>query len=233
MAKFSRLALRGGCFVIGVLCVYALWRLGGSGPAVLVSSQDTGQMIVIELDRCVLTLYEDGQKVKTYVVAVGDGETPSPIGAFRVIGKYRNWGSGFGSRFIRLDVPWGRYGIHGTNKPGSIGSAVSHGCIRMYNRDVEELYDRVKLGTPVLMLEGNMTGVGGRLLPLRPGDRNAHVLQVQLRLKNLGYYQGALDGIFGEGLRRAVLAYRRDRGLPESDRVDWALYKSLGITVFE
>jgi lipoprotein-anchoring transpeptidase ErfK/SrfK len=44
------------------------------------------------------------------------------------------------------------YRIHGTNEPWTIGHAVSNGCIRMVNREVEELYDRVHIGTPVVVL---------------------------------------------------------------------------------
>lgn len=43
------------------------------------------------------------------------------------------------------------YAIHGTNNPGSIGRFVSHGCIRMHNRDVMDLYRRVSIGTPVIV----------------------------------------------------------------------------------
>jgi lipoprotein-anchoring transpeptidase ErfK/SrfK len=42
----------------------------------------------------------------------------------------------------------GQYAIHGTNNEGSIGHFVSHGCIRMHNADIEDLYNRVMLGTP-------------------------------------------------------------------------------------
>ena len=45
----------------------------------------------------------------------------------------------------------GDYAIHGTNNPGSIGGFVSYGCIRMYNQDVTDLYNRVSVGTPVLV----------------------------------------------------------------------------------
>jgi lipoprotein-anchoring transpeptidase ErfK/SrfK len=41
------------------------------------------------------------------------------------------------------------YGIHGTNRPKSIGKAASHGCIRMRNQDVEDLFERVEVGDPV------------------------------------------------------------------------------------
>jgi lipoprotein-anchoring transpeptidase ErfK/SrfK len=46
----------------------------------------------------------------------------------------------------------GQYAIHGTNNPGSIGGFVSHGCIRMYNQDIMDLYARVSVGTEVVVL---------------------------------------------------------------------------------
>jgi lipoprotein-anchoring transpeptidase ErfK/SrfK len=46
----------------------------------------------------------------------------------------------------------GQYAIHGTNNPGSVGRFVSHGCIRMYNQDIMDLYARVSVGTPVVVL---------------------------------------------------------------------------------
>jgi len=46
----------------------------------------------------------------------------------------------------------GNYAIHGTNRPGSIGRAVSYGCIRMANRDIEDLFQRVGVRTPVVAL---------------------------------------------------------------------------------
>jgi lipoprotein-anchoring transpeptidase ErfK/SrfK len=45
----------------------------------------------------------------------------------------------------------GEYAIHGTNQPGSIGHFVSYGCIRMYNEDIKDLYDRVSVGTLVVV----------------------------------------------------------------------------------
>jgi lipoprotein-anchoring transpeptidase ErfK/SrfK len=45
----------------------------------------------------------------------------------------------------------GEYAIHGTDNPASIGGFVSHGCIRMYNRDIQELYRLVQVGTPVIV----------------------------------------------------------------------------------
>jgi lipoprotein-anchoring transpeptidase ErfK/SrfK len=50
-----------------------------------------------------------------------------------------------------LTLRGGEYAIHGTNRPASIGGFVSHGCIRMYNSDIQELYRLVSVGTPVLV----------------------------------------------------------------------------------
>jgi lipoprotein-anchoring transpeptidase ErfK/SrfK len=50
-----------------------------------------------------------------------------------------------------LTLSGGQYAIHGTNDPSSIGGFVSYGCIRMYNQDITDLYQRVNFGTPVLV----------------------------------------------------------------------------------
>ena len=50
-----------------------------------------------------------------------------------------------------LTLSGGQYAIHGTNNPGSIGGFVSYGCIRMYNADITDLYDRGNVGTPVIV----------------------------------------------------------------------------------
>ncbi len=51
-----------------------------------------------------------------------------------------------------LTLAGGEYAIHGTNAPGSVGHFVSYGCIRMYNRDITDLFDRVEVGTPVVVM---------------------------------------------------------------------------------
>ena len=50
-----------------------------------------------------------------------------------------------------LTLIGGKYAIHGTNTPGSVGHFVSHGCIRMYNADITDLYQRVAVGTTVVV----------------------------------------------------------------------------------
>jgi lipoprotein-anchoring transpeptidase ErfK/SrfK len=50
-----------------------------------------------------------------------------------------------------LTLSGGEYAIHGTNKPGSIGGFVSYGCIRMHNQDISDLFERVTVGTQVIV----------------------------------------------------------------------------------
>jgi lipoprotein-anchoring transpeptidase ErfK/SrfK len=59
-------------------------------------------------------------------------------------------GNPMGARAIGLG-PNGQYAIHGTNLPGSVGTAASYGCFRMHNADVIDLYERVRIGTPVVV----------------------------------------------------------------------------------
>ncbi|MGJ7919082.1 L,D-transpeptidase family protein [Neobacillus sp. LXY-4] len=94
-----------------------------------------------------LRLLKDGVLQKQYPIAVGRILHNTPTGNFIIINKAPNPGGPFGTMWMSLSKE--HYGIHGTNDPSSIGKAVSKGCIRMYNRDVEELARIVPIGTPV------------------------------------------------------------------------------------
>lgn len=96
----------------------------------------------------ILTLFSNNQKIKSYKVATGKPKTPSPTGLWKII-KKGLWGGVFGGFFMRLNVPTGIYGIHGTNKPWSVGKSVSNGCIRMYESDIKELYSILPINTSV------------------------------------------------------------------------------------
>ncbi len=98
-----------------------------------------------------LYLVSGRQADRIYPVAVGKPETPTPHGTYRIINKIVNPGGGLGTRWMGLDIPDGPYGIHGTFNPESIGKAISNGCIRMYNHDVEELFSLVHIGTTVVI----------------------------------------------------------------------------------
>ncbi|HOP91989.1 L,D-transpeptidase [Acetivibrio thermocellus] len=103
--------------------------------------------IIVSIAAKTLSLYRDGRLVKSYPVATGKPTTPTPRGTFTIINKQVNPGGPFGTRWMGLSQP--HYGIHGTNNPASIGTAASNGCIRMYNEDVNELFNLVSVGTPV------------------------------------------------------------------------------------
>lgn len=190
--------------------------------------------ILIEVDKKRLSVIDlsTNRTIKSYVVATGKPETPTPLGTFKVIEKAK-WGGGFGSRWIGLDVPWGKYGIHGTNKPGSIGFNASAGCVRMRNTDIEELYDIVDFNTTVAIISGDYGPFGNGFRNLRPGDRGADVMEVQKRLKLKGYYTGALDGVYGEGMKHALIQYLKDNNLELTDTIGHQIYEELDIILMD
>ena len=190
--------------------------------------------ILIEIDSKLLYLIDTdtNEVVKKYVVATGKSETPTPIGSFKIVQKGL-WGEGFGTRWMGLNVPWGKYGIHGTNKPQSIGLNASHGCIRMNNRDAEELYSIVKIGTSVAIVGGPYGPFNHGFRVLKPGDRGADVQEVQKRLKQLGYYTGSIDGIYGNAMKEAIKKFYSDNKMPISDRIGYDVYKKLNIVLMD
>src|SRR5437016_2771401 len=116
--------------------------------------------IVVSIPDRKLALVEDGRVVKIYRTAVGAAATPSPAGTYTILQRVKNpaWYSGdtvvaagknnpVGTRWLGLSRK--SYGIHGTNNPRSIGRRASHGCIRMRNSDVEDLFNRVSVGDRV------------------------------------------------------------------------------------
>lgn len=138
-----------------LLAVLAIAAQGGA--------QGGARTLVISLADHKLAVVEDGRTVKVYPIAVGKPGTPSPIGSFQVISRVvkPTWycpkqivrpgpANPLGTRWMGLSVKG--YGIHGTNAPDSIGTSASHGCVRMQNRDVEELFDLVEVGDTVDMV---------------------------------------------------------------------------------
>jgi hypothetical protein len=104
-----------------------------------------------------LAVIENGMVLAYFPVAVGSAVSPSPTGEFQIVSRVANptyFHNGVvmmagrdnpvGTRWMGLNVKG--YGIHGTNAPGSVGHATSHGCIRLRNRDVERLYSMLRVG---------------------------------------------------------------------------------------
>lgn len=121
--------------------------------------------IAVDKSQNILTLKADGNVFKTYRVATGKNSS-TPVGTFKIITKiidppwYPPQGkvipSGdpknvLGTRWLGISKP--SYGIHGTIDPASIGKAVTEGCVRMKNAEVEELYSIVPEGTEVVIVD--------------------------------------------------------------------------------
>ena len=106
--------------------------------------------IVVNITSKTLSVYREGRLYAEYPVATGKPETPTPTGTFTVINKQLDPGGPYGTRWLGLSKRG--YGIHGTNNPASIGTAASNGCIRMYNEDIERLFDITNTGTVVRIL---------------------------------------------------------------------------------
>ena len=120
-------------------------------------------------------LYKGKEVVQTFPIAVGanggqkervgDSRTPTGIFTVQQIQNARSWtydfGDGrgptpgaYGPWFIRLKTPgWSGIGIHGTHAPGSIGTRITQGCVRMHNKDLEELKRLVYPGMKVRISE--------------------------------------------------------------------------------
>jgi L,D-transpeptidase ErfK/SrfK len=116
--------------------------------------------VVVSIPDRKLALIENDQIVRIYPVAVGAAVSPSPVGTFSIVNRVSNptyyktgkvVGPGsanpVGTRWIGLSAKG--YGIHGTDAPASIGFAKSHGCIRLRNRDIEQLFELVRAGDVV------------------------------------------------------------------------------------
>ncbi len=187
-------------------------------------------LISIDLAKHRLTLFAGEKIIADYPIAVGKSKTPSPLGEWRVVHKSQNWGGGFGTRWMGLNVPWGIYGIHGTNKPGSIGNNASHGCIRMLNKDVEKLFPQVPVGTTVKIVEnGKMFPRNLQPVPLKLNDSGQKVVYVQSRLKELRIEFDRADGRYGRMTELAVKYFQVWHDLPPNGRVDKTTYKAMGL----
>ena len=117
--------------------------------------------VSIDLAERELVLLDGDEPVWTTATAIGDADHPTPTGRFYVTDKLEtgNPGGAYGPYALGLSARSevltefaggdGQIGIHGTNVPGSIGRAASHGCLRIDNALVTQLADLLPLGTPV------------------------------------------------------------------------------------
>jgi len=137
-----------------------------------VTNSKLGRAILVDLSQRKLRLYDHSKLIKKVGIAVGMPRYPTPRGKFKIIAKnphpaWRNPGSGWaanmpayippgptnplGLRALYLNAPGIR--IHGTSKTWSIGTAASHGCMRVANSQIVKLYPLVPVGTPVFIIK--------------------------------------------------------------------------------
>ncbi|MBD2004610.1 MULTISPECIES: L,D-transpeptidase [Cyanophyceae] len=127
----------------------------------------TDTQLVIKLSDRKVYVYRDKQVKGSYPIAVGKAGWETPTGTFKVIAMQRNpsWEHPWSGKVIPpgADNPLGArwigfwtdgknfIGFHGTPQEQLVGQAVSHGCIRMRNKDILALYAQVAIGTPVVV----------------------------------------------------------------------------------
>ncbi|MFN6460504.1 MAG: L,D-transpeptidase [Nostoc sp. DedVER02] len=113
-------------------------------------------------------VYHKKQVLKSFPIAIGKPAWETPLGNYRVIYKkkdpiFKNFKTGhiimpgannpLGKRVIVFKIyKTSHLAFHGTNQEKLIGQAISHGCIRIFNKDVIALYELVNIGTPVTVL---------------------------------------------------------------------------------
>lgn len=135
------------------------------------TSASIGPVIVIRRASNLLTLYTGMRYVRQFHVATGQAAYPTPLGEFQIKVMWKNpwwypppdpWAAGekptppgpgnpLGTRWMGLSAPG--VGIHGTPNSASIGYSLSHGCIRMLIPQAEWLFDHVRIGTPVYIVQ--------------------------------------------------------------------------------
>lgn len=188
--------------------------------------------IFIDLVDNKLSLFQNGSIYKEYNIASGKPDTPSPTGIWKIVEK-DDWGEGFGGSWMGLNVPWGTFGIHGTGSPWSIGSHASHGCIRMFSESAAELYSVVPVGTTVVISKGPYTPFGKNPRVMIPGDKGSDIFAVQMKLKKLGFYNGRIDGVYGEGLKNSYFNFQKSKGGSPHNEITIYDLKTMGIWPFE
>jgi hypothetical protein len=119
--------------------------------------------IEVHLGSFNLKVYNGDKLIMNTAIGVATAASPTPGGLFYTIeliqppdpngpyGPYAYGLSGYSNVYTSFGGGPGRLGLHGTNSPGSIGSRVSHGCIRLRNQDITTLAKSLPLGVPVLV----------------------------------------------------------------------------------
>jgi L,D-transpeptidase ErfK/SrfK len=137
---------------------------------ILPNTSEQNIYLLLILKQRKLYVYQNNILQASYPVAIGKRGWETPTGKFTVINMVENpdWENPFNSSKeiipSGLQNPLGErwigfwtdgkdeIGFHGTYKRDSVGKAISHGCVRMYNEDVKKLYTILKIGTPIVIV---------------------------------------------------------------------------------
>lgn len=117
--------------------------------------------------------------------------------------------------------------VHGVNKPWSIGTRASGGCVRMLNADVERLWDLVPEGTPVTIV--GVTPQATWDTPIQPNASGWNIPVLQWALRRVGFDAGRADGRMGQQTMEAVAEAQRQWGLPAVSAATPDLFRALGL----
>ena len=162
------LQVRGVKVVAGVRWVKVLLPVRPNGRTGWIRASDMvfrpiDLRIDVDLSDRTLKLFRKGKRIRTFRVAVGTPENPTPTGRFAIaeviptgdpkafLGPIVMPITGFSETLNEYAGGNGRVAIHGTSQPQLIGQRVSHGCIRMRNADIRRLNRLVRSGTPVII----------------------------------------------------------------------------------
>ncbi len=134
-------------------------------PIAEFSPHPSVQILINRRSHTLQVLDAEGKRYRQYPIAVGKAAWPTPQGKFQVLKKIENpifqsfrtgtltvagKANPLGQYYVQYhEGNVGEFGIHGTDEEDSIGKSVSHGCIRMHNKDIAELYQLVDIGTSV------------------------------------------------------------------------------------
>lgn len=130
------------------------------------------RLIIVNKSNLTVSYYTKGYLNNQFYCAIGKDSTPTPSGKFTIINKEKNRpyykkgiaggaaNNPLGSRFIQLT--YSGYAIHGTCYPNSIGTKASDGCVRLYNYNVNWLYNRVYVGDVVLIGTGSNKAIASK-----------------------------------------------------------------------
>ena len=205
--------------VVGPSTFRALWAtaISLSHSQGLESKATDYPNVLLHVDggRCLLHYFLNGHLEESYPIALGSPNALTPCGYWQVMSKEVDPGGFFGSRWLGLSIPFGAYGIHGTNNSDAIGKRVTHGCIYLLNSHIEALYPHVPLNTPVLV-----TGPAATGRMLQPGVLPGRDIQrVQSILQTLRLFEQHPDGRYTAATAVAVFAFQELEGLEPSGNV--------------